>query len=60
MSTRDCVTDFKIIVEVPNSILGLPHFNSLDKRWLSFVNEPDKCKILNMVAFFRRPFGLVR
>ena len=41
MSTRELVTDFKIIVEVPHSILRLLHFNSLDKRCLSSGIEPD-------------------
>ena len=50
MSKQECSTNFKIIVEVLNSILRLPHFNSLVKRCLSSVVECDYCKILNIMS----------
>ena len=59
MSKADCFTNFKIIVEVLNSILGLPHFNLLDKRCLSSVVECDKSKILNMVILLSRAFSVM-
>ena len=59
MSKVDYFTNFKITVEVLNSILELPHFNSVDNRCLSSVVECDKSKILNMVALLTRAFGVV-
>ena len=74
MSKADYFTNFKIIVEVLNSILGLPHFNSRALQFNSRTTVLDlpsqevfevglsKCNYftnINMITAFTTTFSLV-
>ena len=58
MSKADCFTNFKIIVEVLNSILGLPHFNA-QQEVFEFRRQMRLVENLKLYCIVRWQFGVV-